>query len=166
MSETSNKTVLDLAKDQGAVAIKLVLYASAYYSEAEYTEEIVLLTADYAKYIEGKVEIDPFGKTVISIPELDGKFSETEGEIDVEFITEDDLKNDDLCLYDLSEDGEYLRNYLFSSDSELRDQLKANFNEYYDKIDYFKTIKVSVRKSQIQQVRDFVNKLNNESGNE
>lgn len=133
--------------------VKISLEAEGYYSEATYKEDIMITKESYEIIKEDVDNLDLY------IYELDGKHSETEGDISIDEFTEEELlkehfpnDNDGDTLYDHLDD--IFEKYNLKLDDEL-----DMINKYVSKLDTMIIMEISVKKSQKEKVLEFINKL-------
>lgn len=159
-------------------AISIDAYAKAYYSEAEYSERLMLTADDFIKYFCSGETIDTDAMLIeemhkklddldITVYELDGKFSEVSADITVDAWTEEDL----IEYYDGSDDDddegkiiEALAEKLgikYSDQAEFAKTIKDNMESLVNTLDFKESITVSVPRSKVSELRAFVDKLNN-----
>lgn len=158
-------------------AISIDAYAKACYSEAEYSERLMLTTDDFIKYFCSGETIDTDAGLIeemhkrlddldITVYELDGKFSEVSADITVDAWTEEDL----IEYYDGSNDDdegkiiEALAEKLkikYSDQAEFAKTIKGNIEALVNTLDFKESITVSVPRSKVAELRTFVDKLNN-----
>ena len=158
-------------------AISIDAYAKAHYSEAEYSERLMLTADDFIKYFCSGETIDTDARLIeemhkklddldITVYELDGKFSEVSADITVDAWTEDDL----IEYYDGSDDDdeekiiEALAEKLeikYSDQAEFAKTIKDNMEALVNTLDFKESITVSVPRSKVAELRAFVDKLNN-----
>lgn len=136
--------------------VNLCCYAEGYYSGAKY-EENVVISEDFYEKIKNLIETEE----CVSLGELDGKHSNVEGNIDVQFFNEKEIDNagfdkdnsDGSCLY------EYLKETIGDSLSkELDDNIKE-IKDYLSTRDLYEDMTISVRRSNKQKVLDFLKTL-------
>lgn len=145
-------------------AIKVCLSAEGYYSGQRYDEEVVLLSEDFIKYVYGKVELididDEEFDTTLTIPELDGKYSEVTGYVSIQYLSDFEMSNSNIHKYLNDQwDGSRLHDYLFSYNDELGDKCKDNLRKYMSSIDYYVNVTVKIKESQRKLLDDFIRKL-------
>ena len=140
--------------------VNINLYAVAYYSEATYEDNIWIKKSSYEKLK------DNF-PTEIYIGDLDGKYSEVKGNIEIQ----NDWHTDEEYAKSLSgheNDGNYLEESLFDLykknglDWEAEQQ---EIKEYFDSIDVWKTVKVFIPSSKVDKLNKFVETLINQDDN-
>lgn len=158
------KTIEEYIKEIKPVALKFSLHAEAYYSGNEYNEDVIMLISDYEKYIKNNVAVmdcNEYGNdgTVITIPDLDGKYSEVDGFVSVEYITEDDILNG----IEADEDGDKLSNYLFNSDDSVKEQVDINYTNYIKGLDIKRELRFKVESSIYEEVKQFLQDMNIDS---
>ena len=140
--------------------VNINLYAVAYYSEATYEDNIWIKKSSYEKLK------DNF-RTEIYIGDLDGKYSEVKGNIEIQndWHTDEEYAK---SLSDHENDGDYLEISLIdlyeenSLDWEAEQQ---EIKEYFDSIDVWQTIKVFIPSSKVDKLNKFVETLINQDDN-
>ena len=140
--------------------VNINLYAVAYYSEATYEDNIWIKKSSYEKLK------DNF-PTEIYIGDLDGKYSEVKGNIEIQndWDTDEEYAK---SLSDHENDGDYLEISLIdlyeenSLDWEAEQQ---EIKEYFDSIDVWQTIKVFIPSSKVDKLNKFVETLINQDYN-
>lgn len=138
--------------------VNLCFYAEGYYSGSTY-EENVTVSKEFYEKIKDKVE-----EMEVCIYELDGKYSETYGNIEIQSYNEEDIidwweetENDGNVFYsELS----WICQCYFNLD--LDKEIKE-VEEYIDSLDTYVEIEVRVKKSQMDKLVEFMHKLDNES---
>lgn len=138
--------------------VNLCFYAEGYYSGSTY-EENVTVSKEFYEKIKDKVE-----EMEVCIYELDGKYSETYGYIDIQPCKEEDIIN---WYRETENDGNVFYSELSWTCScyfnlDLDKEIKK-VQEYIDSLDTHVEIEVRVKKSQKDKLMDFVRKLDNES---
>lgn len=136
--------------------VNVNLYAEAYYSEATYEDNIWIKKSSYEKLK------DNF-PTEIYIGDLDGKYSEVKGDIEIQnnWHTDEEYAK---SLIDHENDGDYLEISLIDLyeknglDWEAEQQ---EIKEYFDSIDVWKTVEVSIPSSKVVELWEFVETLIN-----
>lgn len=133
--------------------VNVCLFAEGYYSESTYEDNIWIKKSSYEKL----KDIFP---TEIDCGELDGKFSEVMGNVEIQ----DDWETDtDYAQAGVSKcDGDYLK-------WELKDLYKDNnidwnseqkeIKEYFDNLDVWEEVTVSVPSSKRSELMKFVETL-------
>lgn len=133
--------------------VNINLFAEAYYSGRTYEDNIWIKKTSYEKLMSVFPE-------EISCGELDGKYSEVMGEVEVQDYSHTDeyyAKN-----ADIAHDGDYL-------EWSLRDLYESNgldwvgeqkeINEYLSHLDLYEEITVSVPHSKVEELMKFVDNL-------
>lgn len=133
--------------------VNINLFAEAYYSGRTYEDNIWIKKSSYEKLM------GVFPKE-ISCGELDGKYSEVMGEVEVQDYSHTDeyyAKN-----ADIAHDGDYL-------EWSLRDLYESNgldwveeqkeINEYLSHLDLYEEVTVSVPHSKVKELMKFVDNL-------
>lgn len=133
--------------------VNINLFAEAYYSGRTYEDNIWIKKSSYEKLM------GVFPKE-ISCGELDGKYSEVIGEVEVQDYSHTDeyyAKN-----ADIAHDGDYL-------EWSLRDLYESNgldwveeqkeINEYLSHLDLYEEVTVSVPHSKVKELMKFVDNL-------
>lgn len=135
--------------------VNICCYAYGYYSGSEYEEKIAIPEEAYEK-VKNKIE-----ELQVYIPELDGKHSEIEADIVIQFIEEKNVAN--VGLNEVSNDGEDLWNELsaiFADNGlDLMEETRK-VEQYLETIDYFVDVTVRVKKSDVSKIREYEKKLN------
>jgi len=128
-------------------------YATGYYSGSEYSENIFITKGSYEKL---KEDIDDVSVTIC---ELDGKHSETDADVEISHYNEDQLLELDIEISD-DEDSLYcnLEEIFNNYNLDLKKEVEM-IKEYLKTLDTYETIEITVKKSQIGKVRDFVDNL-------
>lgn len=129
--------------------------ATGSYSGSEYEENVTIPTSAYMKF---KEQIDGIE---ISICELDGKYSECEADIEIQQFTEDKILN---RWFDVGSDGEHLYDSLFGilkEDNISLDKEIKKAESFVDSLDTCVTVEYSVRKSQVEKIKEFIKSINN-----
>lgn len=135
--------------------MKLVIisgYACGYYSESEWKENIFITEEGYNKIKDKVDELD------IHIGELDGKHSETMADIEVEIVNEKDFEkyswegqySGDVLVENLS--------YMLSGSFDIDEERKLA-DEIIKNIDSSVSLNVTVKKSQVDKVKKFIESL-------
>lgn len=154
------KSLLDRAKEENAIAIYFSLEASGYYSGAEYQEDIVILLEDYIEGIkDGSINADIDQGYEISVGELDGKHSEVFGTVYVTFFNEHDLTE---YIGESSKDSNWLAYELFNDNLDKCTKLENKFSDYYEQINHLVEIYVNVPKNKVDMLKKYAEKLCNE----
>lgn len=143
--------------------VKINLYAEAYYSGAEYSEDVVISRNLYEK-IKGELDEYDYGKhdddaREICVGELDGKHSETSGYAAIEEFSEDEIQN---ANWELNNDGNCLYHTIKRICDEKNMDLDSDIKvvkEYLDNMDSMVTISVTVKKSNVDKVMALANNL-------
>lgn len=133
--------------------VNINLFAEAYYSGRTYEDNIWIKKTSYEKLMSVFPE-------KISCGELDGKYSEVMGEVEVQDYSHTDeyyAKN-----ADIAHDGDYL-------EWSLRDLYESNgldwvgeqkeINEYLSNLDLYEEVTVSVPHSKVEELMKFVDNL-------
>lgn len=133
--------------------VNINLFAEAYYSGRTYEDNIWIKKTSYEKLMSVFPE-------EISCGELDGKYSEVMGEVEVQDYSHTDeyyARN-----ADIAHDGDYL-------EWSLRDLYESNgldwvgeqkeINEYLSHLDLYEEITVSVPHSKVEELMKFVDSL-------
>ena len=157
--------------------IQLNLFACAYYSGAEYSEQLFITTQDYIKYFgnEQDTDAETFAEYVkdrwegeeIYVGELDGKHSEVYGTVEVDFWTLEQIK-EYWGENSSANDGEHMLNELIyavetshnESRVEIMENIKKHVNELIESIDTKVTIECKVPKDKVEELKAFVEQLN------
>lgn len=147
------------------VMLGIRLEAEGYYSGSVYKETVYVTAEDFVKYIYGSVNVtnynenenDPF--VGITIYELDGKHSEVEGDMYIDFYTEEDIRS---TVLDEDNSGNELSNYLFEYKTDIVKICRNNRKKYLERIDRLIEITVTIRESKKEKILALINKINNE----
>lgn len=135
--------------------VNLCCYVDAYYSEAEY-EENIAISQDLYNKIKDKIK-----QIKIHIPDLDGKYSEVKAEIETQPCDEEYIAD---FWNDPSKDGDYmyyeLEEICYELNLDLDKDIKEVYN-YIESLDYKVDLKANVRKSNVDKILNFINELNN-----
>lgn len=133
--------------------VNINLSAEGYYSERTYEDNIWIKKSSYEKLM------DVFPKE-ISCGELDGKYSEVMGEVEVQDYSYTDeyyAKN-----ADASHDGDYLEwslRDLYESNGLKWVEEQNEINEYLSHLDLYEEVTVSVPHSKVKELMKFVDSL-------
>lgn len=130
----------------------LELYGEAFYSGQSYNDSIFVKTESY-ELIKGKIP------EKICLGELDGKHSCVYGSVCAYNYTEPDLVKMEL---DLDRDGDNLAeelNLLYGGFDLDFDEEQKEIEEYLNSIDSYVTINLTVRKSNVDKVRELIKDL-------
>lgn len=135
--------------------VNVCLYAEAYYSGAEYEENIWIKKSSYEKLMDDFPE-------EISCGELDGKCSEVIGDVSIQ----DNWKTDEEYAKAGSAkcDGDYLKDeleYLYKSNSLNWEEEQQEIEEYFNNLDVWEDVTVSIPASKVGKLLSFVYKLRN-----
>lgn len=135
--------------------VRIEGYACGYYSDAEWNDQMYLTEESYEKVKDYVDDLD------IYVYELDGKHSETQADIDVTIVDEKDFSRYSWeGQYDGYDIVETLQDNLSRAGIEIDlDEEKAKADEIIKNIDGSTTIEVTVKKSQVELVREFVSSL-------
>ena len=133
--------------------VNVNLYACGYYSDSEYEDNIWIKKSSYEQLK------DIFPKE-ISCGELDGKYSEVMGDVEIQ----DDWKTDsDYAQAGVSEcDGDYLERELkdlFKDNNIDWDSEQKEIKEYFDNLDVWEEVTVSIPSSKRSELMKFVETL-------
>lgn len=133
--------------------VNVCLYAEAYYSGAEYEENIWIKKSSYEKLMDDFPE-------EISCGELDGKYSEVIGEVSIQ----DNWKTDEEYAKAGTAkcDGDYLKDelkYLYKSNNLNWEEEQQEIEEYFNNLDVWEDITVSIPASKVGKLLSFVYKL-------
>ena len=129
--------------------VKLNLYGEGYYSGVEYSETIFLLEDDYKSLNKD------FDEYEIRLGELDGKYSEVFGGVEVEIISEDKQQ---LYNFKCDNDGDCLYWELKDYSDNLDNMIKRAEN-YISELDSLVNVTYTVKKSNLQKINELVNDL-------
>lgn len=133
--------------------VNINLSAEGYYSEATYSEDIMITKESYEIIKEDVDKLDLY------IYELDGKYSETEGDISIDEFTEEELLKEKIPN-DNDGDKLYLRIAdIFERHNLILDDELDEVEQYISNLDTIVTMEISVKKSQKEKVLEFISKL-------
>lgn len=142
--------------------VKLNVYAKAYYCGAVYEEDVVISKELYDKI---KTELDEYDSennenaNGIYVGELDGKYSEVEGDLSVEVYLEDEVSDYD---WNLNEDGDMLyykvKDICDEKDFDLDEDIKL-VKEFLSNVDSYVEITISTRKSNVKKIKEYADSL-------
>ena len=142
--------------------VKLNVYAEAYYSGATYEEDVVISRNLYEKIREELNEYDSENNENargIYVGELDGKHSETKGDLSVEIYSEDEVGD---YSWDLNEDGDNLyykvKDICDEKDLDLDKDIE-NVKEYLKNVDSYVEISITVKKSNVDKIKEYAESL-------
>jgi hypothetical protein len=128
-------------------------YAEGYYSDSTYEENIAIRSE-----IFDKIEEDIY-KITLYICELDGKHSEVEADVTVQFYSEEEIKN---MNWQDGSDGDYLYYKLEGIFEKyglnLKDEIRI-VKDYLNSLDTYVDLTVTVRKSNKDKVMEFCKDL-------
>jgi hypothetical protein len=128
-------------------------YAEGYYSDSTYEENIAIRSE-----IFDKIEEDIY-KITLYICELDGKHSEVEADVTVQFYPEEEIKN---MNWQDGSDGDYLYYKLEGIFEKyglnLKDEIRI-VKDYLNSLDTYVDLTVTVRKSNKDKVMEFCKDL-------
>ena len=133
--------------------VKISLYACGCYSGADYEDNIWIKKSSYEK-IKDSIPSE------IGCGELDGKFSEVMGDIEVStnLNSEEDYANEGK----LECDGDYLEWELDSiykkNNLDFYNERKE-INNYFDSLDTYEQVIMRVPKSKVSMLKDYAKKL-------
>lgn len=133
--------------------VRVYLYAEAYYSGAEYKDDIWIKKSSYEKLKNVFPE-------EISCGDLDGKFSEVMGEVSIQddWHTDEEYARVGIALCD----GCYLENdleRLYEDNGLDWETEQKEIREYFRGLDMWVSITVNIPRSKIQELLDFAEKL-------
>lgn len=142
--------------------VKLNVYAEAYYSGATYEEDVVISKSLYEKI---KTELDEYDSENnenargVYVGELDGKYSEVEGDLSVEVYSEEEIAD---CSWDLNDDGDCLyykvKDICDENDLDLDADIKSVQN-YLKNVDSYVEISLTVKKSNVDKIKEYAKSL-------
>jgi hypothetical protein len=140
--------------------VNINLFAEGFYSGSIYEDNIWIKKSSYEKLT------DNF-PTEIYIGDLDGKYSEVEGNIKIQnyWHTDEEYAK---SLSDHENDGDYLKDSLINLYEENGLDWEAEqqeIKEYFDGIDVWKTIEVFILSSKVDKLNKFVKTLINQGNN-
>lgn len=138
--------------------VRIKGFAQGDYSNSTHEEIYYILEEDYNK-IKNMIPREFY------VPELDGKYSEVSGDINIKILDEEkqlmekfDNDNDgDNLYYDISENVD--------NDTETFKDMLERCEEYIKTIDNIVEIKFNVKKSQVNEIEDIVSSIINEVPN-
>lgn len=134
--------------------VELYVGYEAYYSGAEYDEYVYLLESDYNKL---GINLDD---EEVYLGELDGEHSECVGEILVTFIDEREQENYNYNIH--KSDGDCLFQKICDYENyEVVGDMIHRANSYINKLDCYQTLEVTLKKSDITKVVEFIEQLKN-----
>lgn len=142
--------------------VKLNVYAEAYYSGATYEEDVVISKSLYEKI---KTELDEYDSENnenargVYVGELDGKYSEVEGDLSVEVYSEEEIAD---CSWDLNDDRDYLYYKVKDICDEKDLDLDADINfvqNYLKNVDSYVEISLTVKKSNVDKIKEYAKNL-------
>lgn len=130
--------------------VEISAYAEGYYSGQTY-EERILITEESYKKLKDKID-----KITIYVSELDGKHSEVEADIDVEYLDENNLDKidtdyDSTLCYELLE--------IFDSSSMSLEKELNDINDYLNTLDKYIVKEVRIKESQLDKLNEFLKEL-------
>lgn len=133
--------------------VNLCFYAEGYYSGQEYEENVTISEEMYEK-IEHEI-----ADMKVYVPELDGKYSEILGEIDVQFCEESKIadwcscvKNDGELFWDkLKEICQYKGLDIVNDIEEV--------DKFINSLDFCVDVTLSVKKSKVDELKAFAESL-------
>ena len=133
--------------------VNVCLYGESYYSNATYEDNIWIKKSSY----EQLKDIFPEGGYC---GELDGKYSDTHGDIEIqsEWNTDEEYAK---CGWNRC-DGDYLEYALwdlYDSNNLDWEAEQKEIKEYFDSLDVWKDVTVSIPKSKIEEFYRFVSEL-------
>ena len=129
--------------------VNINVYGEGYYSGSSYEESIFLLEEDYKEL--GK-DLDGIE---VHLGELDGKHSEVYGEVEVEIITEEMQKT---YNFNKNNDGEELFDVIEELSPNAKNMVERA-KKYIETLDSLVNITFTVRKSQVEKIREVVSEL-------
>lgn len=133
--------------------VNVSLYACGYYSDSEYEDNIWIKKSSYEQLK------DVFPKEIYC-GELDGKYSEVMGDVEIQDNWETD---EDYAKAGVSEcDGDYLGEELKSlyDDNDLDwETEQKEIKEYFDSLDVWEEVTVNIPSSKKKELLEFVEKL-------
>ena len=133
--------------------VNLCFYATGYYSGQEYEENVTISEEMYEKI---KDEID---NMKVYIPELDGKYSEVLGEIDVQPCEESKIAD---WYSDVKNDGESFWNKLQEICQDRGLDIAKDVEEvdkFIKSLDFCVEVTLNVRKSKVDELKTFAASL-------
>lgn len=129
--------------------VNINVYGEGYYSGNSYEETIFLLEEDYKELGKDLDGIEVY------LGELDGKHSEVYGEVYVEIITEEMQKT---YNFNKNNDGEELYNLIEELSSNSKNMIKRA-KKYIETLDSLVDITFTVKKSQVEKIKEVVSEL-------
>lgn len=133
--------------------VNLCFYATGYYSGQEYEENVTISEEMYEKIK------DEIGNMEVYIPDLDGKYSEILGEIDIQPCEESEIAD---WYSETKNDGESFWERLqeFCQDKGL-DIVKdvVEVEKFIRSLDFCVEVTLSVRKSKLDELKAFAETL-------
>lgn len=133
--------------------VNINLFAEGYYSGSTYEDNIWIKKSSYEKIMNIFPE-------EISCGELDGKYSEVMGKVEVQndWNTDEEYAKAGIAL----SDGYCLENYLeglYEENGLDWEEEQKEIREYFREIDMWVDITVNIPRSKTQELLDFVEKL-------
>ena len=133
--------------------VNVCLYGESYYSNATYEDNIWIKKSSYEQLKDIFPERGYCG-------ELDGKYSDTHGDIEIQSVWNTDEEYAK-CGWNRC-DGDYLEDSLrdlYSSNNIDWEAEQKEIKEYFDSLDVWKDVKVSIPKSKLEEFYRFVSEL-------
>lgn len=133
--------------------VNVNLYAMGYYSEATYEDNIWIKKSSYEK-------IKDIFPTEISCGELDGKFSEVMGDVEVQddWHTDEEYAKAGIA----KNDGYYLKwklEKLYKENNLDWNSEQKEIKEYFNNLDVWKEVTISIPSSKEKELLEFVENL-------
>lgn len=137
--------------------VKVCVYAEAYYSEATYEDEIWIKKSSYEK-------LEDVFPTEVYCGELDGKYSDVMGEIEIQndCNTDEEYAKVGKSKYD----GDYLEyslKDLYENNNIDWEAEQKEINDYFDSLDIWEDVRVSIPSRKRKELMEFVEALQNSS---
>ena len=133
--------------------VKVCVYAEAYYSESTYEDEIWIKKSSYEK-------LKNIFPTEIYCGELDGKYSEVMGEIEIQ---NDCHTDEEYAKAGKSKcDGDYLEcslRDLYENNNIDWEAEQKEIDNYFDSLDIWEDVRISVPSSKRKELMEFVEAL-------
>lgn len=133
--------------------VNVNLYARGYYSEATYEDNIWIKKSSYEKLK------DAF-PLQISCGELDGKYSEVIGDVEIQNDWHTDEEYAEVCVTKC--DGDYLKYELIDLYEENNldwESEQKEIKEYFNSLDVWKMLTVNIPSSKEKELLEFVKNL-------
>lgn len=156
------------------VLVRIYVYAEGYYSGAVYEENVDITLTDYIKLfgLEGvspdkleKLIIDTWEGQTVGVGELDGKHSDVEAEIGVDFWTIDEIRHGH---YDNPQNtGEYLINCIaekcgvtgYKEQQNFKNNITKNTMKLVDELTEFVSVSYMVPKNKVEEINKYIEEV-------